>query len=187
MTDRRKIFMITAVLLTIFVIPMTLVAEETVVELKERIIDIQNKGKLGFRNFTRCDNIITYGSYVAAPDNKVKAGTELLFYYEPENVFTNRRDKTFQIWYTQDLIVKTADGEELLNSPDLLNFNYQTIAPVLDLYATNSLDLGDLPPGKYEFIAIINDKLKKTSATMSYIFEIVPAEASGEKKVISDQ
>jgi hypothetical protein len=182
MTKHQKFFVVTVVLIAICLIPATLIAEETVVELKERIIDIQNKGKLGFRNFTRCDNIITYGSYVAAPDNRVKAGTKLLFYYEPENVFTNRRDQTFQIWYTQDLIVKTADGEELLNSPDLLNFNYQTIAPVLDLYATNSLDLGDLPPGKYEFVAVIHDKLKKTSATMSYVFEIVPTETSGEGK-----
>ena len=176
MTKHQKLFMLAVVLIAIFLIPATLIAEETVVELKERIIDIQNKGKLGFRNFTRCENIITYGSYVQATDNKVKAGSKLLFYYEPENVFTNRRGKTFQIWYTQDLIVKDADGEELLNSPDLLNFNYQTITPVLDLYATNSLELGDLPPGKYEFIAVIHDKLKKTSSTMSYVFEIVAAE-----------
>ena len=176
MTKHQKLFMLAVVLIAIFLIPATLIAEETVVELKERIIDIQNKGELGFRNFTRCENIITYGSYVQATDNKVKAGTKLLFYYEPENVFTNRRGKTFQIWYTQDLIVKDADGEELLNSPDLLNFNYQTITPVLDLYATNSLDLGNLPPGKYEFIAVIHDKLKKISATMSYVFEIVPTE-----------
>ena len=176
MTKYRNIFILIAVLIAICLIPTTLIAEETVKELKERIIDIQNKGELGFRNFTRCENIITYGSYVQATDNKVKAGTKLLFYYEPENVFTNRRGKTFQIWYTQDLIVKDADGEELLNSPDLLNFNYQTITPVLDLYATNSLDLGNLPPGKYEFIAVIHDKLKKTSATMSYVFEIVAAE-----------
>jgi len=182
MTKHQKLFILTTGLIVICLIPATLIAEETVKELKERIIKIQNKGTLGFRNFTRCENIITYGSYVPATDNKIKAGSELLFYYEPENVFTNQRDGTFQIWYTQDLIVKDAEGNELLNSPDLLNFNYQTIAPVLDLYATNSLALGDLPPGKYEFIAVINDKLKKSSATMSYVFEIVPAETSGEGK-----
>ena len=166
---------LSGVMIACLILPATIIAEETVEELKEKIIDIQNKGELGFRNFTRCDNIITYGSYVPAADNKVEAGSKLLFYYEPANVFTNRRDKTFQIWYTQDLIVKDAEGEELLNSPELLNFNYQTITPVLDLYATNSLDLGDLPPGKYEFVAVIHDKLKKTSARMSYIFEIVAA------------
>jgi len=177
-----KRFWLIGVVIACLIIPATIIAEETVEKLKEQIIDIQNKGKLGFRNFTRCDNIITYGSYVPATDNKVEAGSKLLFYYEPENVFTNRRDETFQIWYPQDLIVKDAEGEELLNSPELLNFNYQTVAPVLDLYATNSLDLGDLPPGKYEFIAVLHDKLKKTSKTISYVFEIVPVEESAEKK-----
>jgi len=173
------------VMIVCLIIPASIIAEETVEELKDKIIDIQNKGKLGFRNFTRCDNIITYGSYVPAADNKVEAGSKLLFYYEPANVFTNRRDDTFQIWYTQDLIVKDAEGEELLNSPELLNFNYQTVAPVLDLYATNSLDLGDLPAGKYEFIAVLHDKLKKASKTISYVFEIVPAEK--EKAVSGKQ
>jgi len=160
--------------------PPALLAEDTVLGLKERIIDIQNKGKLGFNNFTRCENIITYGSYVPAVGNKLPQGSELLFYYEPANIFTNRRDNTYQSWYTQDVIVKNAQGEELLNSPELLNFNYQAVAPTLDLYATNSLDLGNLPVGKYEFTAILHDKLKKTSATKSYVFEIVPAEASAE-------
>ncbi len=154
-------------------------AEETVTDLKEKIIEIQNKGQLGFRNFNRCVNIISYGSYVPAEGNKVPAGSKLLFYYEPENVFTNRLGGSYQIWFTQDFIVKDAAGNELLNSPELLNFNYQTKVPVLDLYATNSLDLDDLPPGKYEFIAVIHDKLKKTSATNSYFFEIVPVKKEG--------
>lgn len=173
----HKGFLVSTVLAVtlLFAAATTLRAEETVTELKERIINIQNKGKLGFRNFTRCENIITYGSYVPAADNKVKAGSKLLFYYEPENVFTNRRGGSYQIWYTQDLIVLDADGDELLNSPELLNFNYQTVTPVLDLYATNSLDLGDLPPGKYAFVAVLHDKLKKTSARISYVFEIVAA------------
>jgi len=177
----RRLWLV-GVVIACLMLPATIIAAETVEVSKEKIIDIQNKGELGFRNFTRCDNIITYGSYVPAADNKVKAGSKLLFYYEPENVFTNRRDETFQVWYTQDLIVKDAEGEELLNSPELLNFNYQTVAPVLDLYATNSLDLGDLPPGKYEFIAVLHDKLKKASKTISYVFEIVPASGSAEKK-----
>jgi len=150
-------------------------AEETVEELKEKIINIQNKGTLGFRNFHRCESVITYASYVPAEDNKVMEGTELLFYYEPKNIFTNRLKGSYQVWYTQDVIIKTMEGMELLNSPDLLNFNYQTLSPVLDLYATNSLNITGLPPGRYEFIAVLHDKLRKQSARKSYIFEVVPA------------
>jgi len=62
----------------------TTFSQETVLELKERIIDIQNTGELGFRNFTLCQNIITYGQYVPYPNNNVKAGSEIYFYYEPK-------------------------------------------------------------------------------------------------------
>ena len=121
-----------------------------------------------------CSNIITYGQYVPYPNNQVKAGTKIYFYFEPENVFTNRLKGTYQTWFTQDMIVRTPKGEKLLDSPDALNFNMQSLAPVLDVWANNSLNLGGLPPGKYEFVAVIHDKLRKADATKVFPFEVVP-------------
>ncbi|MBN2143936.1 MAG: hypothetical protein JW774_04855 [Candidatus Aureabacteria bacterium] len=149
-------------------------SEETVAQLKEKIIDIQNAGELGFRNFTLCTNIIGYGQYVAAPDNKVKAGSEIYFYYEPVNLFTNRLNQSYQIWYTQDMIILSQDGKELYRASDALNFNYQSLAPVMDIYASNTLNLKEVPPGIYQFQAVIHDKLKKRDATYSFVFEVVP-------------
>lgn len=57
--------------------------------------------------------------------------------------------------------------------PEALNFNYQTTSPVLDVYASNTLTLGDLPPGKYQFRAVLHDKLKRVDASYTYTFEIV--------------
>jgi len=56
----------------------------------------------------------------------------------------------------------------------MLNFNLQSVSPVLDLYAQNSLNLGDLPPGTYEFEAVIHDKLKGSSAKTTYVLKIIP-------------
>ena len=162
-----------AVLFLLLALP-ALWAAETVGSLKERIIELQNKGQLGFRNFTLCSNIITYGQYVPYATNKVKDGTKVFFYFEPENVFTNRLKGSYQIWFTQDMIVRTAAGETLMDSPEALNFNMNSLAPVLDVWANNALSLGNLPPGKYEFVAVIHDKLKKADATRSYPFEVVP-------------
>jgi hypothetical protein len=165
--------MAAAIMLSLFALP-AIWGEDTVSSLKERIIDLQNKGQLGFRNFALCSNIITYGQYVPYPNNKVKAGTKIYFYFEPENVFTNRLKGTYQTWFTQDMIVRTAKGEKLLDSPDALNFNMQSLAPVLDVWANNSLDLGGLPPGRYEFVAVMHDKLKNADATKVFPFEVVP-------------
>jgi hypothetical protein len=161
-------------LVLFFIISFPLFAQDTVLSLKERIIDIQNNSKLGFRNFTLCTNIITYGQYVASPNNKLKAGSTALFYYEPENVFTNRRSGIYHVWYTQSIIVRDSKGEEIFKSEELLNFNHQSQSPVLDLYAKNSLNLGKIPPGKYEYEAILHDKLRGTSAGKTFAFEVVP-------------
>jgi hypothetical protein len=165
--------MAAALILSLFALPAVR-GEDTVSSLKERIIDLQNEGQLGFRNFALCSNIITYGQYVPYATNKVKAGTKIYFYFEPENVFTNRLKGTYQVWFTQDMIVRTAKGDTLLDSPDALNFNMNSLAPVLDVWANNSLNLGDLPPGEYEFVAVIHDKLKKADATTVFPFEVVP-------------
>jgi hypothetical protein len=148
--------------------------QDAILELKEKIIDIQNQGKLGLNHFTICANIIGYGQYVALPENKVKAGSKLLIYYEPVNLFTNRKEGTYHIWYTQDIVLLAQDGKVLYNAPQILNFNYLSVAPVLDFYATNSLNLGDLPPGNYQYQAVLHDKLKKADVTHTLTFAIVP-------------
>ena len=147
---------------------------QTVAELKEKIIDLQNLGELGFKDFHLCNNIIGYGQFVPAESSKVKAGSELKFYYEPVNLYTNRRGGTYQVWYTQDMLLYDESGELIYNGKELLNFNYQTTSPVMDYFATNSLNLGNLPPGKYTFKAVVHDKMRNASAEQVFPFEIVP-------------
>lgn len=146
---------------------------ETVTELKERIIDIQNEGELGYHNFVLCSKIIGFGQYVPLAKDQVKVGSELLAYYEPKNLYTNRVKGTYQMWFTQDMILLDSEGEMLYEGLELLNFNYQTRSPVMDVYATNSLNLGDLPPGKYVFKIVMHDQLKDQNATLTHEFEIV--------------
>jgi hypothetical protein len=169
---KRSIGVVIAVLFLGMIV--SAIAKDPILELKEKIIDLQNQGELGFREFTLCSNIIGYGQFVPYPDNKVKAGSEVYFYYEPVNIFTNRRSNTYQLWFTQDMIVLAENGDELLRANEALNFNYQTTSPVLDIFAKNTLTLGNLPSGKYKFIAVIHDKLKNTEAKHVYDFEIVP-------------
>ncbi|MCP2521167.1 hypothetical protein NLD30_12080, partial [SCandidatus Aminicenantes bacterium Aminicenantia_JdfR_composite] len=63
---------------------------EEILKLKEKIIDLQNKGKLGIKDLTLCSKIISFGAYVPLQEPKIKRGGILLVYYEPVNVFTNR-------------------------------------------------------------------------------------------------
>ena len=163
------------ILLSIFfVIDQSVQAQDAILKLKEQIIDIQNEGELGFHNFTLCTNIIGYGQYVSSSKQIATPGSKIYFYYEPVNLFTNRRSGTYQIWFTQDMVLFSETGEELLRADEALNFNYLTTSPVLDVYASNTLDLGELPAGKYRFQAVIHDKLRNAGAEYSLTFEIKP-------------
>jgi hypothetical protein len=145
---------------------------DEILKLKEKIIELQNKGELGFRNFNLCSNILGFGSYVPLPESVIKKDKKLQLYYEPMNVFTSKREGLYEIWYTQDMVLLKPNGEVLQEWKDILSFNYTSKAPVLDLYATNSLDLAGLVPGKYKFKAVLRDKLKNKEVSKTIDFTI---------------
>jgi hypothetical protein len=167
----KKGLCLAAVLLIIF--GWTLAQEDEILKLKEKIIDLQNKGKLGFANFTMCSNIMGFASYVPLPETVLDKNGILLIYYEPINVFTNRKDGLYEIWYTQDMTLLKENGEVVSHWNDILTFHYTTQKPVMDLFAQNSIELkGMLPNGKYKFKATLKDKLTEKTATHIIDFEI---------------
>ncbi|MCP2596898.1 hypothetical protein NLC93_03390, partial [Candidatus Aminicenantes bacterium AC-335-G13] len=61
----------------------------------------------------------------------------------------------------------------LFKKEDALNFHYTFTSPVMDLYATNSLELGNLPPGKYIYKIVLKDRLKDEVVVKEIPFEII--------------
>jgi len=160
-------------ILAAFIAAFSSAQVDEILKLKEKIIDIQNKGDLGFRNFALCSNIAGFASYVPLAGNVLDKQGSLLVYYEPVNVFTNKKEGLYEIWYMQDMALLKDSGEVLQEWNDILNFHYTTKSPVMDLFAQNSIDLkGSLPAGKYKFKAVLKDKLKGLSAAKIVDFEI---------------
>ena len=145
-----------------------------ILDLKARIIDLQNQGQLGFGDFTLCTQILGYASFVPAKEAVIDKNGTLLVYYEPMNIFTVERGGIYEVYYTQDMAVLDAEGKEVIwEQKELLNMHYMAHKPVLDMYAQNSLDLqGQLPPGKYKFRAVLHDKLRNDSVTKIFDFEV---------------
>ncbi|MFB0566757.1 MAG: hypothetical protein ACETWK_13900 [Candidatus Aminicenantaceae bacterium] len=164
------------ILSILFVIILTLsgifAQEDEILKLKVKIIEIQNKNKLGFNNFTLCSNIISFASYVPLPEPVVEKDGTLLIYYEPANVFTSKKNGLYEIWYTQDMSLLSEEGKLLFEKKDALSFHYTTKIPIMDLYATNTLTLTGLSPGKYKFKATLKDKLRGKTAIKIVDFEI---------------
>ena len=152
---------------------LAIAQEEEILDLKIKIIELQNKGELGFTNFTPCSEILGFASYVPLPEPVVDKNGTLLIYYEPINVHTNIGDGFYEIWYTQDMTLLKENDEVISHWEDILTFHYTTKKPVMDLFAQNSIDLkGQLPAGKYKFKATLKDKLSKKTATHIIDFEI---------------
>ncbi len=165
----RKSCLLAVMLLAL---PLAAFAQADILSLKNRIIDLQNAAGLAVSEFAFCSKILGFGSYVPLDSSTVNRGAELRVYYEPLNVFTNRVNGQYEIWYTQDVVLLSARGDELYRNEGMLNFHYTSRKPVFDLYGTNSLTLGNLPAGKYVYKIILHDKLKDATAEFSAPFTI---------------
>lgn len=66
------------------------------------------------------------------------------------------------------------DGDTTTGGSGGAHFNYNTVSPVLDVYATNSFDLGNIPPGRYLYQAVIHDILGKKKASHDFAIDVVP-------------
>jgi len=147
--------------------------QDEILKLKEKIIELQNKGELGFRNFTFCSKILGFASYVPLENSVIDKNGELLVYYEPVNIFTNKNQGIYEVWFTQDMIVLDAQGTVIQEWKDILVYRQSTRLPVLDVYAQDNVSLGgQLSPGKYTFKAVLKDKLSGKTATKTAEFQV---------------
>ncbi len=149
-------------------------AQDTDVSLlKERIINMQNMYPLGIRTLIACSKVTNYGSYDPLPDNKVKAGDVIFFYFEPQNPSTKKAGGRYEIWLTQDMIVLTVEQQEVFKKENAVEIHYQTSAPRLDIYGVNQLTLDKISPGRYIFKVILHDKIKGEIASATWAFEVI--------------
>jgi len=148
-------------------------AEDEILTLKNRIIDLQNKGQLGFKEFALCKNILGFGSYVPAEKPVVRRGKDLLIYYEPLNLYTDRTKGQYEVWYKQAIFLISEDRKVLSPKENMPDFHYMSKSPVLDIYAANTLNLGRLSSGKYIYKVVLRDKLKNVRAEHAFEFRIV--------------
>jgi hypothetical protein len=153
--------------------PAALAQDTDVSLLKERIINIQNMYPLGIRTLIACSKVTDYGSYEPLPDNKVKTGDVISFYFEPQNPSTQKGGGRYEIWLTQDMIVLTEQQEEVYKKENAFEIHYQTSVPRLDIYGVNQLTLEKIPPGRYIFKAVLHDKIKGETASATWAFEVV--------------
>ncbi|MCK4522666.1 hypothetical protein KAU05_00860 [Candidatus Aerophobetes bacterium] len=147
--------------------------QEKILKLKDQIIQIQNKGKLGMRNLNLCSKVITLGAYLPLPEAKIKVEKEYYIYYEPTNWFTKIEGGRYEFWFTQDAFLLDAKGEVLVERLGALSMHFNTTTPLLDIYVVNDLHITGAPPGKYTYKIVLRDEFNDETVTKTVDFEVV--------------
>lgn len=149
-------------------------ARESVSSLKERIIDVQNASPPGFRRLELSSEPPSYGRYEPVPSSEVPESSAVFLYIEPDNPYTIRDGGRYYVEFVQDLMLVDATGSVLIDAPDLVEFFYESMSPLLDIYAQNRINLEGLPPGKYRFIVTLHDLLGGDSVQGEIAITVIP-------------
>jgi hypothetical protein len=144
-------------------------------KLREQIIDLQNKGKLGFRKVVLCNSIDGFGLY--SPFEPGQPLTRILLYFEPSNVSTLVSEGRFIVDLAVDVFLMEAGGKVIGGKQNMLKINKVSRSPILDLYCPLAINLKQ--PLKREIImrTVLHDRIKNQSTSMTYKINMGPKDA----------
>jgi hypothetical protein len=143
---------------------------DEVTKLKVQIIELQNKGKLGFRKVVACSAVEGYGSY--SPLTTGESLTKIAFYCEPANVSTLISGDRYVIDCAVDVFLTDLTGKLLLGKQGIVKLNRVGRSPILDLYFPIQIDLQKLPVRQVIAKIVLHDKIKNQSVSVGRKVEV---------------
>ncbi|MEW6530545.1 MAG: hypothetical protein AB1473_06900 [Thermodesulfobacteriota bacterium] len=146
--------------------PSAAAKPDEVEQLKQKILDMQNKGKLGFRKVVPCSSVEGYGVY--APLKPGEPVTRVIFYFEPQNVSTLISGDRYVIDLAVDLFIMDATGKVLGGKENMLKLSRVSHSPVLDVFY--KMDLKVKEPLKQDLMVktVLRDNIKNETVSATY-------------------
>lgn len=136
---------------------------DEVQSLKEHIIDLQNKGKLGFRKVLLCSSVEGYGQY--SPVTEGGPTRQLALYFEPANVSTLVSADRYVIDCTVDQFAYDASGKMIFGKSNIMKIYRVSRSPVLDLYFHIGVGMKKPVQGTLILKTVLRDNIKNQTAT----------------------
>lgn len=136
-------------------------ARDEVQELKERILDIQNKGKLGFRKLVPCSSVEGFGAY--SPIEAGQKVQKIVFYCEPANVSTLKSGDRYVIDCAVDCILMDTRGRVLAGKQNALKIHSVSRSPIIDIYFKFEIALKKSLDASVLLKTVLHDKIKNSS------------------------
>lgn len=140
--------------------------------LKKKIIELQNKGKLGFRKVVPCSSVERYGVY--SPMDSGVSSPNFVLYVEPLNYSTMVTQDRYIVDCSVDLILADPTGKVLGGKKGILSINRISRSPILDLFY--KIQINARKPLKQGFIirTVLHDKIKNQSVGASFKVNVHP-------------
>jgi hypothetical protein len=144
--------------------------------LKEQIIELQNKGKLGLRKVVLCSSVEGYGVY--SPIEPGQPNPKVYLYFEPENVSTLVTGDRYIIDLSVDLFLYDATGKLIAGKETIFRINRVSRSPIFDVFYKVELNLKK-PGGQGALLkTVLHDKIKNGSVSSTYRINV---DSTGKK------
>lgn len=137
-----------------------------IAQLKNRIIELQNKGKLGFRKLVACSSVESFGVY--SPLKQGDRITSLVLYMEPANYGTLVTKDRYIIDCAVDVAIFNESGKVVAGKKGVLKIKRVTRSPVLDLFYKIRINLKKPLKHGMTIKTLLRDKIKNDSAGVTY-------------------
>jgi hypothetical protein len=140
--------------------------KDEVLELKKKILELQNKAKLGFRKVVLCSKVEGFGVYSPLPKGKLTP--QLVLYFEPANVSTLVSNDRFVIDCTVDIAILDATGRPAGGKVKSVKFHRVARSPVLDLYFRLPINFKTPPQKAFSLRVVLNDNIKNQRSGINF-------------------
>lgn len=156
-------------------------SEDSVLALKKRIIELQNRGRLGFRTMKVCSKVDGFGIY--SPLESGQPTRRLVLYAEPANVSTLVTSDRYIIDCTVDVTLYEGSGKPIGGKKSMVKIHRVSRSPVMDIYFKIGLSLKKPPKTDLIIRTVLHDNIKNQSATATYRINVKRKEQKGPDEV----
>ncbi|MBI4962094.1 MAG: hypothetical protein HY913_02345 [Desulfomonile tiedjei] len=150
--------------------PTTKDSPDEVRILREKIIELQNKGRLGFRKVELCSSVEGFGVY--SPLEQGQQASRIVLYFEPSNFSTLISEGRYVVDLTVDLSIFDAAGKLIAGKENVLKINRVSRSPVIDLYYKMEINLKKPMQQHFVIKTTLHDKIKNQAVSASYKVDV---------------
>ncbi len=155
---------------------------QDIINLKSKIIELQNNSKLGFNKIVPCKSVEGFGVY--SPLEPSTPSNKLLFYIEPANYSTLVSGDRYILDCAIELQILDGAGKPVTSTASPMKINRISRSPILDFFFKIELNLKMAKKPEPLLVRIVlHDKIKNQSAGANLKIKLEPGKSKKDEQI----